>query len=324
MPRAETLTVGEADAGRRLDVVVSGTLPDLSRSRVRRLIDSADVTLNGRPAKAGAMLRAGDTVTVRVPDPEPATPIAQTIPLSVVYEDADLAVIDKPPGMVVHPGAGAPDGTMVNALLARDGTLSAVGGVFRPGIVHRLDKDTSGLIVVARNDASHRALSASLAARTMSRVYWALALRRFRTASGEVDAPIGRHPTVRTRMAVVDHGRGALTRWKLLEQMGNVALVECRLATGRTHQIRVHLAHIKHPVLGDITYGGGAAAAAGCGPPHDTALRALLRGVPRQMLHARELAFAHPRTGEPMRFVAEPPPDFAALLASLRAAAATD
>ena len=322
MPRTQTLTVGGTDAGQRLDVLVCGALPDLSRSRVRRLIDSADVTLNGRPAKAGAMLRAGDTVRVNIPDPEPATPVAQAIPLTVVYEDADLAVIDKPPGMVVHPGAGAPDGTMVNALLARDGTLSAVGGVFRPGIVHRLDKDTSGLIVVARNDASHRALSAALAERTMSRVYWALALRRFRAAAGEVEAPIGRHPGARTRMAVVDHGRRALTRWKVLEQMGGVALVECRLATGRTHQIRVHLAHINHPVLGDATYGGAAAVAAQCAPAHDTALRALLRGVARQMLHARELAFAHPRTGEPMRFVAEPPADFASLLAALRAAAA--
>ena len=314
-----------SDVGSRLDVYVCAQLKDeLSRSRVRKLIDSGDVLLNDEAAKAGTLLRPGDRVQVIVPPTIEASPVAQPMDLDVVWEDADLAVINKPPGLVVHPGAGTPDGTLVNALLARDGQLSSIGGVFRPGIVHRLDKDTSGLMVVARNDFSHRTLSEALSRHDVARVYHAITLRSFRENSGRIEAPIGRHPSGRTRMAVVHEkkgGRPAVTHWKVIEQMGAYSLVECRLETGRTHQIRVHLAHEGHPLLGDELYGGGFALASQFVPAQANKLRATLHTVQRQMLHARQLAFTHPRTGEPMSFTAEPPADFLDILSALRGAA---
>ncbi len=320
MPEHLQIEFGPDEAGRRLDAALATRLGDLSRARVRRLVEAGDVRLNGKPAKPSLAVHDGDMADVTIPDPEPAQPPAQEMPLRVMHEDEDLLVIDKPAGLVVHPGAGTRDGTLVNALLARPGSLSAIGGVLRPGIVHRLDKDTSGLMLVAKNDLSHRRLSEALASREITRVYWALALRAFRETAGAVEAPIGRHPTVRTKMGVVEHGgRAALTRWRVRENFGPFSLVECRLATGRTHQIRVHLSHIGHPVLGDDLYGGGAALAMQLCPPRDQALRTSLSAATRQMLHARELAFAHPRSGEAMHFLSEPPADMAAILAALRA-----
>ncbi|PKO17343.1 RNA pseudouridine synthase [candidate division BRC1 bacterium HGW-BRC1-1] len=317
--------VATPEVGLRLDVYVCAHLKDeLSRSRVRKLIDSGDVLLNDASAKAGTLLRESDRIRVVVPPSIEASPLPQAMELDVVWEDADLAVINKPAGLVVHPGAGTPDGTLVNALLARDGQLSSIGGVFRPGIVHRLDKDTSGLMVVARNDFSHRILSEALSRHDIARVYHAITLRTYRENSGRIEAPIGRHPSGRTRMAIVHEkkgGRPAVTHWKIIEQMGSFALVECRLETGRTHQIRVHMAHEGHPLLGDELYGGGFALASQFVPAQANKLRAKLHTVQRQMLHARQLAFTHPRTGEAMSFKAEPPADFMDILTALRGAA---
>jgi 23S rRNA pseudouridine1911/1915/1917 synthase len=319
MPERITFETDESDAGERLDVAAARRIVKISRSRLRRLIESGAVLVDGHTVKPSGLLHAGEWVEVTLPDPVAAEPEPQEIPLRVVLEDDDLLVVDKPAGLVVHPGAGTPDGTMVNALLARPGSLSEVGGVLRPGIVHRLDKDTSGLILVARTDLAHRTLSAALARREVSRVYWALALRRFPKDAGEVNAPVGRHPSVRTRMAVVDRGgRDALTRWQVLEPFGGISLVECRLGTGRTHQIRVHLAHIGHPVLGDTLYGGSPAVAQHLVATGDTALRAAVRDVRRQMLHAHRLSFQHPRTGERIQLESPPPADFDSVLALLR------
>ena len=319
MPEQLTFVADDTDAGHRLDVAVTRRLDRVSRSRVHRLVETGAVLVNGSPAKPGALLHGGDSVEVCIPDPEPALPKPQPIPLRVILEDDDLMVVDKPAGMVVHPGAGTPDGTMVNALLARPAGLSGVGGVLRPGIVHRLDKDTSGLILVAKNDFAHRALSAALSRREVSRVYWAIALRRFDRNSGEVAAPIGRHPTVRTRMAVVERGgREALTQWRVIRVFAGISLLECRLATGRTHQIRVHLAHIRHPILGDTLYGGSHAVALQLVPPNATQMRAAIRAATRQMLHARHLSFRHPRTGEQIMVESDPPKDFSFVLEALQ------
>lgn len=278
------------------------------------------MTVTGLAVKPGAILRGGEQIQVIIPDPEPASPVPQQIPLEIIFEDDDVLVINKPPGLVVHPGAGTPDRTLVNALLGRPGLLSQIGGVYRPGIVHRLDKDTSGLLIVARNDAAHLALSRALARREIKRIYRAIVLRVPQAETGVVEAPIGRHPTVRTRMAVrYDRGRPATTTWRVLERFHHFALIECRLATGRTHQIRVHLAHIGHPVLGDTLYGGGAAVAAGLAGARAHRLRgALERLARRQMLHAFELGFVHPRTGHPLVFRTDPPSDFQTLLDTLR------
>jgi len=321
MSEVQEFWVTQEDAGLRLDVFLTRHLGDISRSRAQRLIESGAVTALGLTVKPGAVLRGGERIRVVTPDPEPAAPAPQDIPLQIVYEDEDVAVINKPPGLVVHPGAGTPDGTLVNALLGRPGFLSQIGGVFRPGIVHRLDKDTSGLLLVARNDAAHLALSRALARRELTRVYQAIVLRVPAAASGTVDAPIGRHPTVRTRMAVrPDGGRSASTAWRVLERFRHFALIECRLATGRTHQIRVHMAHIGHPVLGDALYGGSAAAALPLAGPHAPRLRAAIsRLARRQMLHAWELGFVHPRTAQTVTLRADPPEDFMQLLDALRA-----
>jgi len=314
-----TIAATSAESGLRLDVVLSAHLTGVTRSRVHRLIVEGMVTKDGTSVKPGHIMREGEVVKITIPDPEPATPVAETIPLRIVFEDDDLIVIDKPAGLVAHPGAGNQRGTLVNALLGRKESLSEIGGVMRPGIVHRLDKDTSGLMVVAKNDAAHLALSSALARREVSRVYWALALRPFKALSGIIDAPVGRHPTERTKMyAGGKGGRAALTRWRVLEQFDGCSLVECRLATGRTHQIRVHLAHERHPVLGDELYGGDARLAEALVPPKAIALRQAIRAVTRQMLHARELMFAHPRGGEQKHFIAEPPDDFASVLAAYR------
>jgi len=293
-------------AGQRLDkaltLALAGSEPPLSRARLQALIAEGFVTCAGKSMDdTSRKVKIGETYIVRVPPPEPATPKAEKIPLTVVYEDKDLLVIDKPPGMVVHPAPGNRESTLVNALLAHCGkSLSGIGGVARPGIVHRLDKDTSGLIAVAKNDAAHQALSSQFADRSLSRVYLALVFGVPVPRAGKVEASIGRHSRDRKKMAVTAKGRAALTHYKVLEVFDDASLVECKLSTGRTHQIRVHLAHIKHPVIGDPVYGRKKSS------------------FPRQALHAVELQLIHPRTGKLMRFKSELPPDMRELLRRLR------
>jgi len=270
-------------AGERLDVFVARRRPQLTRSRAQRLIDHGFVTVDGRlPAKAGAKLAAGQRVRVIVPPPEPVDLEPEPIPLRIVYEDDDLLVVDKPAGLPVHPSAGHSRHTLVNAVLAHCPELSGVGGQQRPGIVHRLDKDTSGLIIVAKNDAAHLSLSRQLKERKVEKTYLALVEGRPKLPEGEIDRPIARHPRDRKRMAIVPGGRAAITRYRVLREVDGRSLLEVRPVTGRTHQIRVHLASIGHPIAGDPVYGKPSTA-----PP----------GLRRQFLHARRLAFRHPRTG---------------------------
>jgi 23S rRNA pseudouridine1911/1915/1917 synthase len=319
-------------AGERLDKALAalartlaGTLPEaegLSRSRLKALMERGLVSLDGRPATdASLRVRAGQAVAIAVPAAEPAIPEPEAIPLAVVHEDEDVLVIDKPAGMVVHPAAGSPRGTLVNALLAYCGDrLSGIGGVRRPGIVHRLDKDTSGLIVVAKNDLAHAGLTAQFQDRSLSRTYLAVTLGLPSPARGTVDAPIGRSPVDRKKMAVVAGGRPAVTHYRVLRGFGPLAaLVECRLETGRTHQIRVHLAHAGHPLLGDPLYAGGRAARGALAKLRalPEPLRSAVVGFPRQALHAAQLRFRHPRTAEEMTFTSGLPLDFRALIGSL-------
>lgn len=283
------LTVEQS--GERLDHFLAARLPAFSRSRLQALVKSGHITLNGAQTRSSAKLRAGDAVQVTEPPAQPTDVAAQDIPLRVLFEDADLIVIDKPAGLVVHPAAGNPDGTLVNALLHHCDELSGIGGVERPGIVHRLDKETSGCLVAAKNDEAHRSLVEQFAGREVAKVYLALAAGRFRWKSGECKDPIGRHRANRQKMAVTERGKPAHTTWRVLRELDCGTLVECSLHTGRTHQIRVHLKHLGHPVLGDETYGKRGA-------------------YTRQMLHAWKLAFTHPRTRERLSFVSPIPADF--------------
>jgi 23S rRNA pseudouridine1911/1915/1917 synthase len=251
---ALTLVAPPEAAGQRLDRFVAEQVADLSRSYAQQLIDDNHIRVNGRDTRASATLRPGDVVTVWRPLAQPTDLVAEDIPLQVVYEDEDVVVVDKPAGMVVHPAPGHTRGTLVNALLARYPDI-VIGGDLRPGIVHRLDRDTSGLLVVARNDRALRELQGQQQARAMVKLYLAVADGRFKEPEGVIDAPIGRHPTDRTRMAVVASGRVARTHWRVLENLGMYTLVEARLETGRTHQIRVHFAHKSRPLLGDPLYG---------------------------------------------------------------------
>jgi 23S rRNA pseudouridine1911/1915/1917 synthase len=282
-------------AGTRLDQFLAAHVTALSRSRLQALIRDGHVTVNGATVKPGAKLRSGDAVALAEPPPAPSGTEAEDIALDILFEDDDLIVLNKPPGMVVHPAAGNWAGTIVNALLHHCPALSGIGGTQRPGIVHRLDKETSGCLVAAKNDAAHQALARQFAGREVTKIYLALAAGKFARLSGKIDAPIGRHPVHRKKMTVVkpDRGRTAQTDYRVLGPCANGTLVECTLHTGRTHQIRVHLKHLGHPILGDDTYGQ--------------------RGsFPRQMLHAWKLGFTHPRTGERMNFQAPIPPDFLA------------
>ena len=290
-----------ADDGRRLDVVIAGHLPSLSRSRVAHLAAGERVRVDGRPRKPAFRVRRGQAVEVTVPAPVPSGVRPEALPLDVVLEDADLVVVNKPAGMTVHPAPGHPTGTLVNALLARVHDLAGIGGELRPGIVHRLDKDTSGLLVVAKTDAAHRGLASQFKAHTARRTYLAVVRGRVRRDEGTIAAPLGRHPVRRLRIAVVPAGRRAVTHYTVLERYRGATLLACRLETGRTHQIRVHLAHIGHPVLGDPVYG-----------------RARAPEIARQALHAARLEFVHPRTGRPVACTAPLPPDLARLVARLR------
>ncbi|WP_376100558.1 RluA family pseudouridine synthase [Roseomonas sp. CCTCC AB2023176] len=293
-------------------------LSGLSRSRVKALIEAGHARRDGVPVREPAeALRAGAGYSLDVPPPEAAAPRPQAMDLAILFEDRHLIVLDKPAGLVVHPAPGHAEGTLVNAILAHAGDeLSGIGGEKRPGIVHRLDKDTSGVMVVAKSDVAHQALSTAFAERNLERAYLALAWGLPSPAAGEVEAPVGRHPTDRKRMAVVQRGgKHALTRYVTERAWGTAcALLRCRLATGRTHQIRVHLAHLGHPLVGDPVYLRRTPTASR-GLPEAT--RDVLLSFPRQALHAATLAFRHPVTGEELSFSSPVPPDMAALIAAL-------
>jgi 23S rRNA pseudouridine1911/1915/1917 synthase len=311
------LVVEPAAARSRLDRWLAAQLPALSRARLQALIEEGRVRLDGAPARASARVRAGQRVHVHIPAPAAAAPRAEDIPLTVVHEDPHLLVLDKPAGMSVHPGAGRGEGTLVNALLHHVRDLSGVGGVLRPGIVHRLDRGTSGLLVVAKDDATHRALAEQFARRSVEKEYLAVVLGVPHPREGRITAPIGRHPVQRKRMAVRERGgRAALSAYRVEEALDGAALVRVRIHTGRTHQIRVHMAAVGHPVAGDREYGGTRT------PPSRRARsRAALAGMRRPALHAARLAFTHPATGERLRFESPAPPDITALVQELRAAA---
>ncbi|MSO64901.1 MAG: RluA family pseudouridine synthase [Alphaproteobacteria bacterium] len=309
----ERVTIADDQGGQRIDRVLARALPALSRSRIQALIAAGTVAADGATiGDANFRVKPGQQLTVVVPAAVAAVPEAQPIALTVVFEDDDLIVIDKPAGLVVHPAAGNPDRTLVNALLHHCGaSLSGIGGVRRPGIVHRLDKDTSGLLVVAKNDAAHAALAALFAKHTIERAYWALVWGVPRPTSGEIDGPIGRSRRNRKKMAIVAGGKPALTRYRVVRAFGETAaLVECHLATGRTHQIRVHLAARGHPVIGDPTYGGGWRRLAGL----PAAIQPLVQRLQRQALHAHLLGFRHPRTAAPLRFRSVIPNDINAII----------
>jgi len=313
------VTAGPGDAGARLDRLLAATLPGLSRSRLKALIEAGQVLSGGQALTSpAAKVKDGQTFAIIIPEVKPVALAAQAIPLDIIFEDSDLIVLDKPAGLVVHPAAGNPDGTLVNALIAHCGPgLTGIGGERRPGIVHRLDKDTSGLMVAAKTQAAHAGLVALFAARDIERSYLAVVWGRPDPAQGTLTGNIGRSPRNRKKMAVLSRGgRPAETGYKVLKsfQDGRVSLVVCRLKTGRTHQIRVHLAAAGHPLLGDPLYGGGdSKRAKGLTPPAQAALAAL----GRQALHAKTLGFVHPVTRKTLQFQSELPPDLSALISSL-------
>lgn len=328
VPMLVELTATEQEVGQRLDVAVTAAAKAeghvLSRTRIKALAEAGHVTLDGAPVlDANRRLKLGEQLLLEVPPADDPEPQGEAIPLDVVYEDSHLVVIDKPAGLVVHPAPGHAEGTLVNALIAHCGdSLSGIGGVRRPGIVHRLDKDTSGLLVVAKTDAAHQGLARLFAdhGRTLElqRTYIAFVWGRPSRAAGTIEAPLGRHPTDRLRMAVVPEARGrvAVTHWRIEAPLSDEASrVACDLETGRTHQIRVHMAHLGHPLIGDPLYGKGfATKAAKLGE----GARACVQGLGRQALHAAVLAFEHPITREPLAFESRLPADLAALETALR------
>lgn len=311
MEESVVITVTPEDAEKRIDALVADKT-ELTRSAVARLVESGDITVCGKEVAKNYKLRAGDVVEIELPEPVSDKAEPEDIPLDVVYEDDDIIVVNKPCGMVVHPAAGNPSGTLVNALLYRcKGSLSGVGGVVRPGIVHRIDKDTSGLLVAAKNDEAHNSLAAQLKTHAVSRVYYAILIGNFSEDSGTVDAPIGRHPTDRKKMAVLKEGQGtarhAVTHFSVLARYKGFSLVRCVLETGRTHQIRVHMAYRGHPLLGDSVYGGGKT-------QFEAANKSLISG---QCLHAKELTLTHPKTGKTMHFECELPEEMKKLIEKL-------
>ena len=290
-------------AGRRADQFLADSLPQLTRSAAQKLLEDGAVTLNGKPVKKNYKTVPGDELVVALPDPAPVDIVPQDIPLDVVYEDEDVIAVNKPVGLVVHPAAGHPDGTLVNALLYHCGeSLSGINGALRPGIVHRIDRDTSGLIIAAKNDFAHLALAAQLQEHSMYREYEAVCVGNLKEDQGTVNAPIARHPTDRKKMAVnFLQGREAITHWTVLERFPGYTHIQCRLETGRTHQIRVHMAHTGHPLLGDVVYGS----------------KKPWPGLAGQCLHARRLSFVHPRTGERMTLECPLPDWFQEVLTKL-------
>ena len=289
--------------GTRLDVVLSLVIEEASRSHLQKLIDIGRVEVNGEhDTMKKYKVKTGDVIKVTIPEPVRLNVIPEDIPINIVYEDEDVLVVDKPKGMVVHPAAGNYTGTLVNAILYHCKNLSSINGVIRPGIVHRIDKDTSGLLMIAKNDAAHRSLAEQLAAHSITRAYRAIVYHGFQEETGTVSAPIGRDPKNRLKMAITQmNSKEAVTHYKVLQHLGSFTYLECRLETGRTHQIRVHMAHINHPLLGDAVYG-----------PKKKVL-----GVETQMLHAKVLGFRHPKSGEYMEFDSPLPQEFVAVLKKL-------
>ena len=310
--RVLLIATDTADAGKRADAFIADKT-ELTRSAVTKLIENGSVTVNGALFAKNYKLRAGDAFEIQLPEPEECEAIPQNIPLDVIYEDADIIVVNKPKGMVVHPAPGNPDGTLVNALLYHcNESLSGIGGVIRPGIVHRIDKDTEGLLVVAKNDTAHLFLADEIKEHKVERIYYAIILGNLKDDEGTVNAPVGRHPTNRKKMAVIKNGEGsardAVTHWKVIERFGRYTLIRCQLETGRTHQIRVHMASIGHPLLGDAVYGGD-------GTQFEARHRRLING---QCLFAAELRLTHPKTVKKMTFHADFPEHFLRLLDELR------
>ncbi len=294
------LTILPQMEGQRLDKCLSDAL-QLTRSAVQNLLDTQMVTVDGKAVSKSYKVHAGEEIVVTLPDPEPCTVVPENIPLDIVYEDNDLLVVNKPKGMVVHPAAGNPNGTLVNALLHHcQGSLSGINGVLRPGIVHRIDKDTSGLLIVAKNDISHQGLAEQIKAHTFTRIYEAVACGHFKVSQGTVHQPIGRHPTQRKKMAVIAGGRDAVTHYTVIEEYRGYSHLKLQLETGRTHQIRVHMSHLGHPLAGDTVYGAAA----------DKRLQG-------QCLHARVIGFIHPVTGEYMEFSSDLPEYFHTFLSAL-------
>ncbi len=298
------LTVEAGEAGSRLDRFISGRLPEYTRSRIQKLTEDGFVLADGKPAKASHKVRAGETVSLTVPELRDPDILPKPIPLDIIYEDGDMLVVNKPQGMVVHPAAGNYTGTLVNALLAYCGdSLSGINGERRPGILHRIDKDTSGLLLVAKNDMAHQGLAAQIKAHSLTRAYLALVHGGFRTDSGTVDLPIGRHPADRKKMAVTYHNaREAVTHYRVLERFGRYTLLECVLETGRTHQIRVHMAKLGHPIAGDPVYG----------------VKKEPFSTNGQLLHAYKVGFVHPRTGAYLEFTSPLPDYYEKILKNLR------
>ena len=309
----ERLTIGADADGLRFDVALARLFPQLSRSRLRALIDSGDARVDGATLRPSAKVRAGQELSVAIPPLQPADPAAEDLPLGIVYEDEDLLVLDKPAGLVVHPGAGRSTGTLVNALLHHVKDLSGIGGVARPGIVHRLDSGTSGLIVVAKNDTAHRSLAAQFEARTVAKEYLTVVHGRPERDRGTIDAPIARDPRHRQKMSVArTGGRAARSSYVVKRALDGASLVSVAIHTGRTHQIRVHMAHLGCPVVGDRTYGGAREPAS-----RSPAARDLIRTFPRPALHAARLEFAHPRTGARASFESPLPGDMQRLVEGL-------
>ena len=313
----EQLIYPEDRSAERLDCFLVESFPEVSRSQLKKLISTAQVLVDTSPAKASLKLKGGERIEINFPDPEPIEAVPEAIPLTILYEDSHLIVVDKAPGMVVHPAAGHAQGTLVNALLHHCDDLAGVGGELRPGIVHRIDKDTSGVLVVTKNDASHQHLAAQFKAHSVKRRYLALISGQPQANSGTIDQPIGRHQVQRKKMSSkTRQGKRAVTHWKVLQRFpaDGLTLVECHLETGRTHQIRVHLSELQLPLIGDPLYGGQSRIK----NIADCELRRLLKQLPGQALHAQLLGFIHPKTGEYLEFNSELPPAFAAVIDYLK------
>ncbi|MFB3885486.1 MAG: RluA family pseudouridine synthase [Thermodesulfobacteriota bacterium] len=311
-----SITVTKRDEGRRLDQFLPEANLKLSRSQVKKLVEAGNILLGQKPTKPSARLKVGDVVSGTLPQPKSLDLIPEPLPLTILYEDPSIIVIDKPPGMVVHPAYGNPSGTLVNALLYHCKDLGGINGFLRPGIVHRLDKDTSGVMVVAKEDGAYHHLIKQFKNRTVRKVYLAIAHGSFTKDEGFIDASIGRHPTQRKRMSTrTKTGRPAITHWRVIERLDGFALLEISPQTGRTHQIRVHLSSMGHPLLGDPVYGRKSKP----GSIRDPVLKECVQKLDRQALHAHRLEFAHPRTGERVQFVSPIPQDMKEVLEWLRA-----
>jgi 23S rRNA pseudouridine1911/1915/1917 synthase len=315
-----SFTIDKSQIGQRLDIYLAQVEPTISRSHVKQVIEEGDVLVNGNVPKVSQKLKEGDVIILNKKSPIEAKAVAQDMPLNIVYEDEAIIVINKPAGMVVHPAPGNPDKTLVNALLYHCHDLSGIGGVLRPGIVHRLDKDTSGLIVAAKSDDAHRSLSAQFEKHDVHKKYLALVWGDIKGNSGEIVLPVGRHTNNRKKMSTKSrHGKGALTLWKVRERFGVATLLDVEIKTGRTHQIRVHLSDRGYPVIGDAVYGNSAK----INTVKDPLLKAKIKEFNRQALHAAQLSFIHPQKGERMVFTTGMPEDLSDLCAQLRAKTAS-